>query len=66
MKRLIKSILYLIYLKLKRWFYIPITKESRGVHKFNEMWRNSNRKQKRKIASVGTINKPQYDHSKGK
>lgn len=52
MKRLIKSILILLFLKLRRWFYIPITKESREREKFEKLWRNSNRKQKRKIASV--------------
>ena len=52
MKRLLKSILILAYLKLRRWFYIPIKKESREREKFEKFWRNSNRKQKRKIASV--------------
>lgn len=52
MKKLIKSILYLLYLKIRRWLYIPITKESRDIEKFNKMWRGCNRKQKRRIASV--------------
>lgn len=52
MKKLIKSILFLLYLKIRRWLYIPITKRSREIEKFNKMWMGCNRKQKRKIASI--------------